>query len=290
MTPLQVAQEYFDAWNRRDAAGIAALFVEGGTYHDTTIPQPVTGEAIAQYATGLWASFPDTSFEIVSIAQNADGLVAAEWRMHATNLGPFGGLPPTGRVLSLPGADFIRVEGDKIRSVQGYFDAGAVPAALGLQIVVQPRAIGPFSFGTAVRAHAGQQGKPGAFSVTVIETRSDEEQKRVNEASRQIATAMLGMPGFLGWVGSTIGNRMLTVTAWQRAEDAQQLLANPQHRDVMQKFFGPEVASGGFISVWTPERINVRWVRCSSCAKMLDGERGGACSCGAALPEPLAYW
>jgi steroid delta-isomerase-like uncharacterized protein len=147
MTPLQVAQEYFNAWNRRDAGGIAALFVEGGTYHDPTVPQPLTGEAIAQYATGLWASFPDTSFEIVSIAQNEDGLVAAEWKMRATNLGPFGGLPPTGRALSLPGADFIRVEGDKIRSVQGYFDAGAVPAALGLDIVVQPRAIGPFSFG-----------------------------------------------------------------------------------------------------------------------------------------------
>jgi hypothetical protein len=32
--------------------------------------------------------------------------------------------------VSLLGADFVRVEGDKIRSVQGYFDTGALFAGL----------------------------------------------------------------------------------------------------------------------------------------------------------------
>ena len=84
MNSIVVAQKYFDAWNRRDADGIAALFVEGGTYHDPTTPQPLTGEAIAHFATGLWASFPDTTFEIVSIAQNDDGLVAASGSVDGT--------------------------------------------------------------------------------------------------------------------------------------------------------------------------------------------------------------
>jgi hypothetical protein len=42
--------------------------------------------------------------------------------MKGTNTGPFAGGPPTGQSVALPGADFITVEGNKISSVQGYFD------------------------------------------------------------------------------------------------------------------------------------------------------------------------
>ena len=48
---LSVAQEYFDAWNRHDAAGIVATFAEGGTYTDPLAPA-LTGGAIAAYAGG----------------------------------------------------------------------------------------------------------------------------------------------------------------------------------------------------------------------------------------------
>jgi hypothetical protein len=32
MNPMQVAERYFDAWNRRDATAIVASFASGGTY------------------------------------------------------------------------------------------------------------------------------------------------------------------------------------------------------------------------------------------------------------------
>ena len=34
MTNLEVAQKYFDAWNRRDPSSIVATFLDGGTYND----------------------------------------------------------------------------------------------------------------------------------------------------------------------------------------------------------------------------------------------------------------
>ena len=136
---MDVAQRYFDAWNRRDAAGIVDTFVEGGTYADPTTPGVLAGEAIGAYAQGLWDAFPDLSFELVSVAQNDSGLVAAEWLMKGTNTGSMMGLPPTGLQISLPGADFLRVDGDKVRSVQGYFDSAAVSRALGLDVIVQPK-------------------------------------------------------------------------------------------------------------------------------------------------------
>src|SRR5215469_1029378 len=136
----QVVQAYFDAWNQHDAAAILATFAEGGTYSDPATPGPLNGAAIEAYAQGLWAAFPDLSFDIVSVTANDVSLVSAEWLMKGTNTGSFNGLPPTGIAVTLNGADFVRVEGGKIRSVQGYFDSGALPRALGLDVIVQPKA------------------------------------------------------------------------------------------------------------------------------------------------------
>jgi len=130
-TPVEVFQRYTDAWNRHDAPGIVATFAEGGTYTDPTTAGPLAGEAIADYAQSLWDAFPDLSFEMVSLNHNDQGLVSAEWLMKGTNMGPMMGLPPTGRSIALAGADFARIEGGKILSLQGYFDGGAVPRSLG---------------------------------------------------------------------------------------------------------------------------------------------------------------
>jgi hypothetical protein len=99
------------------------------------------------------------------------------------------------------------------------------------------------------------------------------------------------MNGFLGFVGVTVGSRMMTISAWESAKDPRQLLTGGVHADAMKKFFGTELAAGGFTSVWVPDRINTRWVRCSGCHRMADHERSaGTCSCGAKLPDPLPYW
>lgn len=96
---LQLVQEYFDAWNRQDAAGIVAKFAEGGTYNDP-LAQELSGEAIAAYARGLWEAFPDLSLEIVGPTLVGDGQVAARWLMKGANTGPFQGLPRPGSTSS----------------------------------------------------------------------------------------------------------------------------------------------------------------------------------------------
>ena len=288
---LQVAQTYFEAWNRRDAAAIVATFAQGGTYSDPASGGRLSGAAIGAYAQGLWQAFPDLNLEIVSVAANDSGMVSAEWLMKGTNQGPLNGLPPTGKPVELPGADFIRVEDGKIRSVQGYFDSGALPRALGLDVIVQPKAIGPFSFGVSTRASNGSSAMPGAFSITWLEARSEEEQEKVREDSRNIAMEMLGMPGFISWVGVTIGDRMLTITAWEQTDSMAGLMKGGQHRASVGRFFGPEIARGGGTGVWIPGRLNARWIRCTACSKMADtGKSEGKCGCGAALPAALPYW
>jgi steroid delta-isomerase-like uncharacterized protein len=123
MNAIEVVKRYFDAWNRHDADAIAALFVEGGTYSNPIAGQGLTGQATADFAKGLFTAFPDASFEIVSIGDTGGGLVATQWLARGTNTGPLAdGSPPTGRPLTVPGASFTQVEGDKIRSEHAYHD------------------------------------------------------------------------------------------------------------------------------------------------------------------------
>jgi len=292
MEPLQqCVQQYFDAWNRRDAAAVLATFAAEGTYCDPTSGGRLRGEALAGYMNGLWAAFPDLSFEIVSAGAAGPDLVAAQWIMRGTNTGSMMGLPPTGKSVTVSGADFIRVAGGKIQTVDGYFDSRAVPEQLGLQVLVQPKELGPFAFGNATRGWGGKNVKPGAFSITVLEARSPAEVQTVEQQSAGIVEEMLAMNGFLGFVGVTVGPRMMTISAWENPKDPRQLLAGGRHAEAMKLFFGTEVAAGGFTSVWVPERINTRWVRCGACHRMADHERSaGVCSCGSRLPEPLPYW
>ena len=287
----QLVQRYFDAWNAHDTRAIVSTFAASGTYADPTTPGPLLGEAIGKNAEQLWEAFPDLRFEVRSHGSTGDGLFAAEWTMRGTNSGPFAALPPTGRTVVLPGADFIRVSEDGIHSVQGYFDSGEVPRQLGLDIVVQPRSLGPYAFGTSVRVGAPSSRQPGAFSITALQVRSGRDTERVSDYSRRIAADMLTMRGFLGWVGVVNGDRMLTISAWETPADPAQLLTGGVHSQATGAFLGPDLAAGGWTSVWVPDRINTLWARCSSCGKMVSRDAlGTTCHCGANLGPVPTYW
>ena len=291
MDAIGVAQSYFDGWNRRDPAAVLATMASNGTYADPTTGGPLSGDAFVGYMKRLFSAFPDVSFEVASAGLAAPDLVAAQWIMRGTNTGSMMGLPPTGKRVEVKGADFIRVTGDKIRSVDGYFDSSETPKQLGLQVIVQPTSVGPYQFGVAVRVATDSHTKPGAFSITAITPHDTAEENRIREFSRQIAAEMLSMKGFIGWVGVTIANRMLTISAWENARDPEQLMDRSKHPEAMKRFFAGELGGSAFTAVFTPDRINTLWVRCSSCQKIADhAARQGTCQCGAALPAPMAYW
>lgn len=132
MSAEKVVRDYFDAWNRHDPAGVAAFFVEGGTYSDPASGGELAGDAIASYVAAMVNAFPDINFEIESVVAAPDGRVAVQWLGRATNAGPFHGAPPTGRPVSLAGAEFLLVEGGKIRNAEGYYDRKSFLDQLGL--------------------------------------------------------------------------------------------------------------------------------------------------------------
>jgi steroid delta-isomerase-like uncharacterized protein len=289
MKPLELAEAYFAAWNARDADAILATFGPAGTYTDPTTNGPLSGPAIAAYARGLWDAFPELEFEKRAVAEIGEGKVVAEWTMTGVNTGALAGLPPTGRTVTVPGVDVIETSPAGIASVTGYFDSRQVPAQLGLQILVQPHEIGPFSFGNSVAVRSGNKAKPGAFSITVIynESASDDE---IRALSRDTAREMLAMEGFIGVTLARVGGRGITISAWERPEHVEQIRKSAAHRKAMGRFWA-ELGDAAYTSVWTPERINTLWVRCGACHKMIDHAAGaGRCVCGAALPEAPSYF
>lgn len=291
MSALDAANRYFDAWNARNASAILASMSGDATYTDPITAGPISGDAIARYAQGLWTAFPDLTFEMVSVAETGGGRIAAQWIMRGTNLGPFQGLPPTGKRVETGGADFLATANGKVTSVVGYFDAASVPRQLGLQVLVQPHAVGPFTFGRSVAAQTGHREAPGAFSVTHLHALDDAAATRIAEASRQIVTEMLTAPGFIGVMTASIGRRQMTLSAWNTPEAAAKFAREGSHAKVMKPFFAGELAESGFTSVWSPLRMNTYWVRCASCRKMNDSRAAaGRCTCGATLADHPSYW
>jgi steroid delta-isomerase-like uncharacterized protein len=288
MTDLDIANRYLDAWNAHDADAIVRTFAADGTYSDATTV-PLTGDAIGENAKRLWAAFPDLSFDVVSLAEAGPGRVVAEWIMKGTNTGAFQGLPATGRPVSLPGVDVIKIGPDGIIAVKGYFDTRAVPEQLGLQVLVQPFELGPFAFGYAVAVQSGKKTAPGAFGITSI-WNAGAQTEDIRVATRAIALDMLQMEGFIGLSTFRIGGRGVTISAWEKPEHVRQLRRTGAHPEAMQRFWA-ELGDAAFTSVWVPEHINPLWVRCQVCGKMNAYEKlSGVCHCGQALPEPPPYF
>jgi len=134
MNAIEVAKRYLDAWNRHDADALVALFADGGTYHNPDLAQPLSGKDIGAFARQVWTTFPDASWELISIGDTGGGLVASQWLGRGTNTGPLAdGRPPTGRPIAHPGASFTQVEGDQIRSDHVYHDRQSLAEELGLE-------------------------------------------------------------------------------------------------------------------------------------------------------------
>ena len=143
--------------------------------------------------------------------------------MKGTNTGAFQGLPATGRPISLPGVDVIEIGADGIKAVKGYFDTRAIPDQLGLQVLIQPFKVGPFSFGNSIAVQSGKKTKPGAFGITTI-WNADAQTEEIRALTRATATEMLRMEGFIGVSFFRIGGRGVTISAWEKPEHTKQLM------------------------------------------------------------------
>ena len=288
---LMEAEAYFGAWNAHDPEAVAATFTEGGTYTGPTVRgHPLTGTAITEHARALLTAFPDLTFEIVGAHPAGGRQVMTQWVMHGTNTGPWNGQPPTSHSVAVQGVDVLTVTAGKITSAEGYFDRQAMAEQLGFQMRPLPSADGPFQFGYAARTASGRDTVPGAFSLTWIDARSEQEAEEIKLTAAVVAAELAPQPGFLSWVGMEIGSRLYTVTAWENQDAVRAVMRNSTHLAAVKRFFAGDLGAAASTGVWCAHHLNPVRVRCSSCGQWTIQPGDGTCACGQPLPHSPPYW
>ncbi len=155
---------------------------------------------------------------------------------------------------------------------------------------MQPESLGPALFGTSVVMRSGKTTRPGAFSLTFIQSDSDKDSQKITEFTQKIAQELAEMPGFLATVLSTVDNRGYTITAWEDVEHPSQLLRGGMHKRAMEWFFSDDSSAIGMVSVWTLDHVRMM-VRCPACGHVVDADTGkDRCQCGEPIPEHPPYW
>jgi steroid delta-isomerase-like uncharacterized protein len=88
-------------------------------------------EEVMAYFEETRTAFPDQRNELLAL-HHADDAVLVEAMLYGTHLGPFRGLPATGRKFELQFLAVFMFEGDRLVCERVYFDAGTVLRQLGI--------------------------------------------------------------------------------------------------------------------------------------------------------------
>jgi steroid delta-isomerase-like uncharacterized protein len=113
-----IVQQYLAVFNEGNLALIDEICDPEYVRHDRGLPEDVVGlEAFKNYITSLRTTYPDFKVTIDDLIVKGDKIVT-RWTLTGTNTGPLqtpmGELPPTGKKMSVPGAEIVIVANGKI--------------------------------------------------------------------------------------------------------------------------------------------------------------------------------
>lgn len=125
--------EHIRCENAHDLAGIMATVGPSAQYEDVPWLERSAGLAgVRTYYTGLMASVPDVQIEVTRRHVAGDTIVV-EVTVRGTHLGPWRGLPPTGRRVEFPLCGIFEFDGDdRIAGERIYYDRATVLRQLGV--------------------------------------------------------------------------------------------------------------------------------------------------------------
>jgi steroid delta-isomerase-like uncharacterized protein len=131
---LNTVKTFYERFGAGDLDGATDMFDPG--VESVTPTGPIHGrDAFRAYGEVFRTAFPDSRMTIVS-AMESGSTVAAEGRYTGAQTGPLvtpqGEIPPSGRSIDLPYADFFRFEGGRIVSHHVYYDQVTFLTQLGL--------------------------------------------------------------------------------------------------------------------------------------------------------------
>jgi heme-degrading monooxygenase HmoA/predicted ester cyclase len=276
---------FYDAWNRHDAAGVAASLETGGVYSDPLTRVPRSGDELTEHVQGVLDVIPDLRISITRTIADDDS-VAIVWTIEGTWDGKLGLLAASETPVRFDGTDVFELANHRVRRS---FDELAVADALGLQTIVEPYADGDLTFGHSMRTWVSKQ-EPGALGMTWLLARDEEEKLAIRARAREIITHFREVPGFIGIVTGFAGLHGFTLTAWESEEAVRLATHSGAHSEAKHAFRKEGLAGGVFTSVWEPVRLNRMWLRCALGHPNDATRADGKCEvCGQPLPAPEPY-
>ena len=130
---VAIVDEHVRCENEHDLDAIMATFGSDGRYDDEPWEDHRTGrEGVRSYYTELLAALPDLVIEVNRRHAAAESVVL-EVTIRGTHLGPWRGLPATGRRVEFPLCGIFTFDADdRLKGERIYYDRGAVLGQLGL--------------------------------------------------------------------------------------------------------------------------------------------------------------
>lgn len=130
------SHRWLEAWNRRDAEGLAALCTEDVEFFDPAIDTVHGRPAVADWVRTCASAFPDYSFEESErpYISRDEPKAIAPWRMRGTNTGPIDppGFAPTNKPIVLDGVDHWWFRDGLVARYRADYDSNGLLRQLGL--------------------------------------------------------------------------------------------------------------------------------------------------------------
>jgi steroid delta-isomerase-like uncharacterized protein len=129
----QVVQTFMEeCWNRGNLNKVSELLTDQVRFHDPVFPSLNPGtQNIRNHIEGCRKAFPDIHFTIDdTIAERNE--VVIHWTAQGTHKGPFLGMQPTNRKVTVNGTSIHRFEGSKIAEGYTNWNLATMMAQLGV--------------------------------------------------------------------------------------------------------------------------------------------------------------
>jgi predicted ester cyclase len=128
---MALVEEHAIAEDRHDLDATMATFLRP-RYEITPTGEVFDGDAeVRRMHAYNWRAFPDFRSEHIALHHFDDGVVDESW-LSGTHLGPFHGLPPTGRSVRFRVVALFFFEGDGLVCERVYYDTLEVMRGLGV--------------------------------------------------------------------------------------------------------------------------------------------------------------
>jgi steroid delta-isomerase-like uncharacterized protein len=126
-----IVREHMDSENRHEYDATIATF-EHPRYELIGTGDVYDGpEEVARYFEETRTAFPDQENELIALHHAEDAVIVEAW-VRGTHLGPYRGLPPTGRRWEMQFVAVFVFEEDRLMCERVYFDANTVLRQLGI--------------------------------------------------------------------------------------------------------------------------------------------------------------